>query len=250
MKLDKKVAVVTGAGRGIGKAIALKLAQEGAKIIAADLDHGSAAIVAGEIEATGGDALAVKVDVSDSLSVDNMAKEALIKYGQVDILINNAGWDKIGTFMDSSEDTWEKVIAINLKGTIKCCKALLPQMMERKYGKILNVSSDAGRVGSSGEVVYSAAKGGIIAFSKALAREMARYKININCLAPGPTDTPLFAEVAADSPKLAEALIKSIPLRRLGQPNDLANAAAFLVSDAAEYITGQTLSVNGGLNML
>ncbi|WP_027364520.1 SDR family NAD(P)-dependent oxidoreductase [Desulfotruncus alcoholivorax] len=250
MKLDQKVAVITGAGRGIGKAIALKFAREGARVIAADLDHGSAASVAGEIESIGGDALAVKVDVSDNLSVDSMVKEALIKYGKVDILINNAGWDKIGLFMDSSEDTWEKVIAINLKGTIICCKALLPQMMERKYGKILNVSSDAGRVGSSGEVVYSAAKGGVIAFSKALAREMARYKININCLAPGPTDTPLFAEVAADNPKIAEALIKSIPLRRLGQPNDLANAAAFLVSDDAEYITGQTLSVNGGLNML
>jgi 2-hydroxycyclohexanecarboxyl-CoA dehydrogenase len=168
----------------------------------------------------------------------------------VDILVNNAGWDKIELFMESEEDTWDKVIAINLKGTINLCRAVLPIMISRKCGSIVNIGSDAGRVGSSGEAVYSAAKGGVIAFTKTLAREMARYKININCLAPGPTETPLFAEIAAGNPKIADALVKAIPLRRLGQPSDIAHAALFLASDEAAYITGQTLSVNGGLNML
>jgi 2-hydroxycyclohexanecarboxyl-CoA dehydrogenase len=250
MRLKNKVAIVTGAGRGIGNAIAKNFSKEGAKIVVADLDLGAAASTAGEIEAGGGDALAVEVDVANSASVGAMIKEAMVKFGRVDILINNAGWDKIEFFMDSTEDTWDKVIAINLKGTIICCRAVLPQMMAQKYGKIINISSDAGRVGSSGEVVYSAAKGGVIAFTKALAREMARFGINLNCIAPGPTDTPLFAEVAAGNPKIAEALVKAIPLRRLGHPDDIARAAVFLASDDAKYITGQTLSVNGGLNML
>ena len=161
-------------------------------------------------------------------------------------MVNNAGWDKIEPFMESTEDTWDKVIAINLKGTINFCRAVLPIMISQKCGRIINIASDAGRVGSSGEAVYSAAKGGVIAFSKTLAREMARYKININCVAPGPTDTTLFAEIAAGNPKIAEALVKTIPFRRLAQPDDLANAVLFMASDEAAYITGQTLSVNGG----
>jgi 2-hydroxycyclohexanecarboxyl-CoA dehydrogenase len=250
MRLNDKVAIVTGAGRGIGGAIAKTFSGEGAKVVVADLDLGSAARVAGEIESAGGDALALKVNVAEGDSVRALLGAVLEKYGRVDILVNNAGWDKIELFMESEEDTWDKVIAINLKGTINLCRAVLPIMISRKCGSIVNIGSDAGRVGSSGEAVYSAAKGGVIAFTKTLAREMARYKININCLAPGPTETPLFAEIAAGNPKIADALVKAIPLRRLGQPSDIAHAALFLASDEAAYITGQTLSVNGGLNML
>lgn len=250
MRLKDKVAIVTGAGRGIGCAIAKTFSGEGAKVAVADLDLGSAATVAGEIESVGGDALAVKVNVAEKDSVEALLNAVLEKYGKVDILVNNAGWDKIEPFMESVEDTWDKVIAVNLKGTISLCGAVLPIMISRKCGRIVNIGSDAGRVGSSGEAVYSAAKGGVIAFTKTLAREMARYNININCVSPGPTETPLFAEIAAGNPKIADALVKSIPFRRLGQPADIAHAALFLASDQAAYITGQTLSVNGGLNML
>ena len=250
MRLKDKVAIVTGAGRGIGCAIAKTFSREGAKVVVADLDFSSAALVAGEIESAGGDALAVKVNVAEKGSVDALVNTALEKYNIVDILVNNAGWDKIEPFMESTEDTWDKVIAINLKGTLNCCRAVLPVMIPRKYGKIINIGSDAGRVGSSGEAVYSAAKGGVIAFTKTLAREMARNKLNINCVTPGPTDTALMAQIAADNPKIGEALIKAIPFRRLGQPEDIANAVLFLASDEAAFITGQTLSVNGGLNML
>lgn len=250
MRLKDKVAIVTGAGRGIGCAIAKAFSREGAKVVVADLDFSSAAYVAGEIESTGGDALAVKVNITEKDSIGALVGTVLEKYSTVDILVNNAGWDKIEPFMDSTEDTWNKVLAINLKGTICFCRAVLPIMISQKCGKIVNIASDAGRVGSTGEAVYSAAKGGVIAFTKTLAREMARYKININCVAPGPTDTPLFAEIAAGNPQIAEALVKTIPFRRLGQPGDLANAVLFMASDEAAYITGQTLSVNGGLNML
>lgn len=250
MRLRDKVAIVTGAGRGIGCAIAKIFSGEGARVVVADLDLGAAACVAGEIDSAGGDALAVKVDVAEKRSVEELINAVLAKYGRIDILVNNAGWDKVEPFLDSAEDTCNKVIAINLMGTINCCRAVLPTMISRKYGKIVCISSDAGRVGSSGEAVYSAAKGGVIAFSKTLAREMARNNINVNCVAPGPTDTPLFAEVAAGNPKIAEAMARSIPLRRLGQPDDIAYAVLFLASDEAAYITGQTISVNGGLNML
>jgi 2-hydroxycyclohexanecarboxyl-CoA dehydrogenase len=163
--------------------------------------------------------------------------------------VNNAGWDKVEPFLKSNESDWERIIAINLYGTLHCCKAVLPVMVEQEYGKVVNIGSDAGRVGSSGEAVYSAAKGGIIAFTKTLAREMARYKINVNCICPGPADTPLFAEIGEENPTLKEALQKAIPFRRLALPQDLANALTFLASDEAGYITGQTLSVSGGLTM-
>lgn len=250
MRLEDKVAIVTGAGRGIGCAIAKIFSGEGARVVVADLDINSAALIVGEIESDGGDALAVKVNVAEKKSVEALVEAVLKKYGRVDILVNNAGWDKIESFMDSAEDTWDKVIAINLKGTINCCRAVLPAMISQGCGKIVNIGSDAGRVGSSGEAVYSAAKGGVIAFTKTLAREVARNNINVNCVAPGPTDTPLFAEIFAGNTKIAEAMVKKIPLRRLAQPRDIANAVLFFASDEASYITGQTLSVNGGLNML
>lgn len=245
-KLDEKVAVVTGSGRGIGRAIVEKLAAEDAKVVVSDVNEESAQEAA---KAIGGDALGLRADVTSKASVESMVGEIMSRFGRVDVLVNNAGWDKVGPFLDSDEADWDRVIAINLYGTFHCCKAVLPVMVAQQYGKVINIGSDAGRVGSSGEAVYSAAKGGVIAFTKTLAREMARYKINVNCVCPGPSDTPLFAEIGEDNPKLKEALIKAIPFRRLAQPDDLANTIAFLASDEAAYITGQTLSVNGGLNM-
>ena len=250
MRLEDKVAIVTGGGRGIGRAIAKTFFAEGARVVVADLELDSAATVVAEIEAAGGSGLAVKTDVALKSAAEQMVEAAIQKYGQVDILVNNAGWDRIEPFLDNTEDIWAKIVSINLMGVINCCRAVLPQMISRKCGKIVNIGSDAGRVGSSGEAVYSATKGGVIAFTKTLAREMARNKINVNCVAPGPTDTDLFAEVAAGNPKIAEALVRSIPFRRLGRPEDIAYAVLFLASDEAGYITGQTLSVNGGLNML
>ncbi len=246
-RFDGKVAIVTGAGRGIGRGIAEKLAAEGAKVAAADVNEQTARETA---QALGGEAIGLRADVTSRESVAAMVSAVVERFGRIDALVNNAGWDKVGPFLQSNETDWEKVIAINLYGTLNCCKAVLPVMVNQGYGKVVNISSDAGRVGSSGEAVYSAAKGGIIAFTKTLAREMARYRINVNCVCPGPADTPLFAELGEDNPKLREALEKAIPFRRLARPQDIANAVAFLVSDEAEYITGQTLSVSGGLTMV
>jgi len=250
MRLKGKTIIVTGSGQGIGKGIALKLAKEGSSVVVADLNEENAQKVADEINSNGGKALAVKVDITSAEMVKNMILKTIDEFGEISGLVNNAGWDKVEPFMESTEDTWDRVIAINIKGTISCCKAVLQEMIPNNYGKIINIASDAGRVGSSGEAVYSATKGGVIAFTKTLAREMARYKINVNCIAPGPTDTPLFEEISSYNPKIAEGLKKAIPFRRLGKPEDLANAVAFMISDEAEYITGQTLSVSGGLTMV
>jgi 2-hydroxycyclohexanecarboxyl-CoA dehydrogenase len=249
MKLLEKVAIITGAGRGIGRSIALKLAQEGAKVVVTDMNEESVKEVADEIQKNGQTAMSLKVDITIPKDINEMVQKTLSEFKVIDILINNAGWDKVENFVDSTEETWDKVIAINLKGPIQCFKAVLPHMISRQYGKILSISSDAGRVGSSGEAVYSACKGGIIAFTKTLARETARYKINVNCIAPGPTDTPIL-EIIADQPKILEGMKRSIPFRRLAKPEDIANAVAFFVSDEAEFITGQTLSVSGGLTMI
>lgn len=248
--MTKKVAFITGAGRGIGREIAQKLAQKGLAIVVTDVNLENAKETVSRIEELGGEAVAVLCDVTKLESVEDAVQNAVEQFGKIDVLINNAGWDKIEPFLKSEPSTWELILNINLMGQIHTCKSILPLMIENGYGKVVNIASDSGRVGSSGEAVYSAAKGGVIAFTKTMAREMARHKININSIAPGPADTPLFKEIGEYNEGIATALVKAIPFRRLAQPSDIANAVAFLASDEAEYITGQTLSVNGGLAMV
>ena len=244
--LEGKVAIVTGAGGGIGRAIAGRLAEEGVRVAVTDINEVAAARAASEI---GGGAMGIRIDVSDAESVQAGVAKAGAEMGPIDILVNNAGWDKVEPFLKSDEETWERIIAINLVGPMNCMKAVLPGMVERGTGRIVSISSDAGRVGSSGEAVYSAAKAGIIGFSKTIAREVARQRINVNVVCPGPTDTPLLAEIGARNPRLTAALERAIPFGRLGEPDDIAGAVAFLVSDDASFITGQTVSVSGGLTM-
>jgi 2-hydroxycyclohexanecarboxyl-CoA dehydrogenase len=251
MDLKEKVAIVTGAGGGIGRGIALKFGSLGARVVVADIKVEGAKETISLLEKRGAKGLALGTDITDREKVQEMVKATLKTFGQLDILVNNVGWDIIEPFTKNSPEYWEKIIAINLKGPIFCTRAVLDPMMERKSGKIVNISSDAGRVGSSGEAVYSACKGGIIAFTKTIAREMARYQINVNCVCPGPTDTPLLAELTRGETgaKIIEAMTKAVPFRRLAKPEDIAGAVAFLASEEAGFITGQTLSVSGGLTM-
>ena len=249
MRLTDRVAIVTGGARGIGRAICERLAEEGACVAVVDLDLEGARDTSDRLRAMGRSSAAIRADVTRRAEVDAMVQAVIDAFGHIDVLVNNAGWDRIELFLDSQEETWEKILAINLKSVFYTCHAVLPHMIARGYGKVVNIGSDAARVGSTGEAVYSAAKGGVIAFSKTLAREMARHHINVNVVCPGPANTPLFQEITAQNEKLAGALEKAIPFRRLAEPGDIANAVAFLASDEASYITGQTLSVSGGLTM-
>ncbi len=251
MNLQDKVAIITGSGGGIGRGIALKFGSLGARVVVADLKIDGARETVALLEKGGTEGLALGTDITDPSQVQDMVKTTLSTFGKADILVNNAGWDIVEPFTKNKPDLWDKVIAINLKGPIYCTRAVLDHFMERRYGKIVNISSDAGRVGSSGEAVYSACKGGIIAFTKTIAREMARYQINVNCVCPGPTDTPLLAEITKGETgaKIIEAMTKAVPFRRLAKPEDIAGAVAFLASDDAGFVTGQTLSVSGGLTM-
>jgi 2-hydroxycyclohexanecarboxyl-CoA dehydrogenase len=250
MRLTGRTAMVTGAARGIGAAIAGALAAEGADVAICDLD-GNAATSTSEALAKqhGHRTTAVQLNVADGASVRTAVGTIERELAPLDILVNNAGIDVIELFIDSNEDTWDRLIAVNLKGPINTCHAVLSGMLARGSGKIVNIGSDAGRVGSSGEAVYSATKGGVIAFTKTLAREVAAKGINVNCVCPGPTDTALLDQVAEASQKLYDSLARAIPMRRIAQPLDIAPVVAFLVSDDAGYITGQTLSVSGGLTM-
>ncbi len=198
----------------------------------------------------GAGALFQRTDVSRSEDAQAAVRRAVAAFGRLDVLVNCAGIEKIGRFLEGDEATWDRILAVNLKGTILCTRAALEVMVAAGGGgKIVNIASDAGRVGSSGEVVYSASKGGVIAFTKAVAREVARDHINVNCVAPGPCQTPLLEEAAREHPRLIQALEKAIPWGRLAQPDDIVGAVLFFASPAADYITGQTLSVSGGLTM-
>jgi len=247
MNFKGKVAVVTGGASGIGRAAVQGFASHGATIVFIDLNEAGAKETISLVEQAGGKAAFQRLDITDNAAVTAFAAQVQQDFGKADILVNVAGWDIQEPFMNNTPEFWDKVININLMGTVRMCRAFLPQMIEAKAGVIVNTSSDAGRVGSSGETIYSGAKGGVIAFTKSLAREMARNMIRVNCVAPGPTDTPLFRQAPE---KLQEALIKAIPMRRLGKPSDIANGMMFFASDYAEYVTGQVLSVSGGLTMV
>lgn len=244
--LANRIIIVTGAASGIGRGIATRLAADGATVVVADLNEETAQSTAADL---GNDSIGIGVDVTDRAKVDAMTDAVVQKYGRIDTLVNNAGWDKVEPFIESTPETWERVVQINLFGTLHCSQSVLRHMLEAGAGSVISIGSDSGRVGSSGEAVYSAAKGGIISFTKTLAREVARSGITANCVCPGPADTPLFASIAEDNPKLRTALERAIPMRRLAQPEDLANAVAFFARPESAYITGQTLSVSGGLTM-
>ena len=249
--VNQPVAVITGAARGIGAAIANAVAAGGYAVAVCDLDLAAASARAESIAAVHRvQAIGVQVDIASRTSVATAVAHIETTLGPIAALVNNAGIDVIKPFIDSTEDEWDRIIDVNLRGTIGFCRAVLDGMIERKHGRIVSIGSDAGRVGSSGEAVYSATKGGVIAFSKTLAREVARHGIIVNCVCPGPTETALLGQVAEYSQKLYDGLSRAIPLGRTAQPEDIAPAVAFLVSDGASYITGQTLSVSGGLTMV
>ncbi len=250
MKLQGKTALVTGAGQGIGRAIALAMAREGARVGVADINSAKAAEVKAEIQASGGQASAFTVDLTKRPEVNRLAEGVLAEFGEVDVLVNNAGWDRLGFFLDTEEETWDKILNLNFKALLYTCKAVLPSMVARGQGKVVNIASDAGRGGSMGQAVYSGTKGAVIAFSKTLARETARYKINVNVVCPGLTETQLLQDSRDQLPKIMDAVTKAIPWGRVGRPEEVAEAVVFLASSSADYITGQTLSVNGGLTMM
>jgi 2-hydroxycyclohexanecarboxyl-CoA dehydrogenase len=244
------VALVTGGGGGIGAAIAAALATAGHAVAVADLRLEAARESAERVAAAGGRAAPFEIDVTDGVTVAQAVADAGSELGPVEILVNNAGWDELKPFVETDEEFWERVIAINFKGCLHTTRALLPGMIERGFGRIVNIASDAGRVGSSMESVYAGAKGGVIAFTKTIAREAARAGVTANAVCPGPTRTPLLDRMTAEGgDKLVDALVRAIPMRRLGEPEDIAAAVAFFASDGAGFITGQTLSVSGGLTM-
>lgn len=246
MNLKDKIAIVTGAASGIGLATAQGLAQAGATVILGDIAEDKGKQAAKDIRDAGGKAEFVRLDVCDLASIAACAETVTGRYGAVDIVANVAGWGKIQPFMENDVEFMDKVVAINLMGPIHVTRAFLPGMIEKKSGKVVMVSSDAGRVGSTGETVYSGAKGGVIAMAKGLAREMARYNITVNCVCPGPTDTPLLMAVPE---KHREAFLRAIPMRRFAKPSDIADAVLFFASNRADYITGQVISVSGGLTL-
>jgi len=245
MNFDGKSIVVTGAASGIGRATAQAFAKAGGQVILADLSIDKGEEAATQLRAAKLKAMFLPLDVASDESIANFKKEALA-LGDVHVIANVAGYGKAQPFVENTPDFWERVIDVNLIGPIKLIRALLDPMIARRSGKIVNVASDAGRNGSSGETVYSGAKGGLIAFSKSLAREMARYSINVNCVCPGPTETPMLMALPENH---LEAFKRAIPFRRFGRPSEIADAILFLASDRASYITGQTLSVSGGLTM-
>ncbi len=252
MRFKDRTVIVTGGGGGIGGATCRRFAREGAAVAVFDLNRDAAEKVAADIRGHDGKAAAFHCDITQRASVDAAVAAAESQLGPIDVLVNNAGWDIFRPFTKTEPAQWDRLIAINLTGALHMHHAVLPGMAARKAGRIVNIASDAARVGSSGEAVYAACKGGLVAFSKTIAREHARHNITVNVVCPGPTDTALFAdykEGAGNPDKLEEAFRRSIPLGRIGQPGDLPGAILFFASDDAAYVTGQVLSVSGGLTM-
>ena len=245
--MKDKIAVVTGAASGIGRATAEALAEAGARVVVADIAREAGEAAAAALRERGLAAHYLAVDLTDAASVERFATQVLSEFGPVDILVNGAGWGSTKPFWEGTPELWDKLVGLNFVGPMRLAKALLPAMIERGHGSIVNIASDAGRVGSLGETVYSGAKGGLIAFTKSLARETARYGINVNCVCPGPTETPLLAAVPAGH---LDAFKKAIPMRRFARPEEIAHAVVFFAGERARYITGQVLSVSGGLTMV
>ena len=250
--LKGKSVLITGAGGGIGQALSVRLAEEGCRLGLIDMNQHAVEAAAQRARGADGTVTTYTVDITDYAAVKSAVDAFADEAGRIDVLVNNAGWDKFAPFLETKPDLWDKVIAINLKGPINLHHAVLPHMVKAKSGRVVNIASDAGRVGSSGESVYAACKGGIIAFTKTMAREMARFDVKLNAVAPGPTDTALFHSFIGEGEagqKVHAALEKAIPLRRIAKPEDIVGMVAFLASDDSDYITGQVISVSGGLTM-
>jgi 2-hydroxycyclohexanecarboxyl-CoA dehydrogenase len=251
--MSNRVALVTGGAQGIGKGIATALAAQGFRVAIADLNLETATQTAKDIGESGGHAIAVEANVTDTASVQAAVRAVEREAGPVEVVVNNAGWDDFMPFIQTTEEFWDKILDVNFKGALRVIKAVLPGMMDRDFGRVINIGSDAGRVGSSLEAVYSGAKGGLIAFTKTLAREVAGHGITANTVCPGPTDTPALRKFVDGSGQNAEkvlgGMVRAVPMKRLGTPEDIGPAVTFLASDAAGFITGQTLSVSGGLTM-
>ncbi|HEY2694750.1 MAG TPA: SDR family NAD(P)-dependent oxidoreductase [Pseudonocardiaceae bacterium] len=250
--MSKRVALVTGGAQGIGRGIARSLGEQGFRVAVADLNLELAQQTAKEIGADGGTATAVSIDVTDTGSVTAAVRSVEAEFGPVEVVVNNAGFDDFMPFVKTTEEFWDRILDVNFKGALRVVHAVVPGMLDRGFGRVINIGSDAGRVGSSLESVYSGAKGGIIAFTKTLAREVAAKGVTANTICPGPTDTPAlrrFADGAGDAEKVIAGMTRAVPMRRLGTPEDIGPAVAFFASDGAGFITGQTLSVSGGLTM-
>lgn len=246
MALTGKIAIVTGAGQGIGRGIALKLAREGAQVVASDANEKTALQTANEIEGLGLRALGTKTDVANLSEVLHLVEDTVARFGRIDILVNNAGIARSATLLKLTEEAWDEVLDVNLKGVFRTTQAVARHMIEARYGKIVNISSIYGRTGTVGDPNYAASKAGIIGFTKSTARELARHNINVNAILPGMIDTPLLRGIPD---RYLEPMIEEIPLRRVGTPDDVANTVAFLASDEAGYITGAAIEVTGGWRM-